>query len=220
MTADYDVLEHRKLRVLVVEEHVSISEMLSIVLDRERRFTVIGEAASADEARKLFNKYKPDFIITSLELPDKSGADLITTVRGLRPDIKTLIYSGTRNKDMLLKGLNAQPNGFVHKSEPLAVLVKAFHTVAEGASFFSPFFNRLLADTPTERKSADDLTEKERNVLKLVAEGKSSREAAVALSLSPKTVEHYRMRLMQKLGLRDVASLTRYAVRSGLIDLG
>lgn len=219
MTADYDVLEHRKLRVLVVDEHVSISEMLSIVLDRERRYTVIGEAASAEEAKRLFTKYKPDFVITALELPDKSGAEMIAAMRSTRPEIKTLIYSGTRKKDVLLQGLNAQPNGFVHKSEPLAVLVKAFHTVAEGASFFSPFFNKLLADSPVERKNADILTEKERNVLKLVAEGKSSREAAAELSLSPKTVEHYRMRLMQKLGLRDVASLTRYAVRSGLVNL-
>lgn len=209
----------RKTRVVVVDDQISVREMVAMVLERDGLFAVAAEAASGIDGLRLLREHRPELLIAALALPEMSGPGMIHAIRNELPETRVLIYSGSRNRALILEGLEAGPHGFVHKTEPLSTLQQAFVAVANGSSFFCPFATRLLDET--RRKGASDgrLTPKERTVLQMVAEGMSTKQVAGRLSLSPKTVEHYRMQLMQKLGLRDVASLTRYAVRCGLVGV-
>jgi DNA-binding NarL/FixJ family response regulator len=208
---------HRKVRVLVVDDQVSVREMVAMVLDRDGGFAVVAEAASGIEGLRLVRKHRPALVIAALALPEMNGPEMIRAMRDEEPGTRLLIYSGSRNRALVLAGLESGAHGFVHKTEPLSTLRQAFAAVANGFSFFCPFATKLLDETRTHGKSPGDLTPKQRIVLKMVAEGMSTKQVAGQLSLSPKTVEHYRTQLMQKLGLRDIASLTRYAVRCGLV---
>ena len=206
-----------RTRVLVVDDQVSVREMLAMVLDREGRFAVVAEAASGIEGQRLFRRHKPGLVISALALPEMNGPELIRAVREEDAAARLLVYSGSRNESLIFAGLEAGPHGFVHKTEPLHTLRLAFRAVAEGYSFFGPFATRIVDENRALAQEPNILTPKQRVVLQMVAEGLSTKQVAGRLSLSPKTVEHYRTQLMQKLGLRDVASLTRYAVRCGLV---
>jgi DNA-binding NarL/FixJ family response regulator len=209
--------EPRKTRVLVVDDQVSVREMLAMVLDREGSFAVVAEAASGLDGLRLFHKHRPALVIAALVLPEMNGAEMIRAIRETEPANRVLIYSGARDRTLIRAGLDAGARGFVHKTEPLSTLRQGFTAVSNGFSFFCPFATKLLDETRTRGESPGGLTPKQRIVLKMVAEGMSTKQVAGRLSLSPKTIEHYRTQLMQKLGLRDVASLTRYAVRCGLV---
>jgi DNA-binding NarL/FixJ family response regulator len=159
---------------------------------------------------------RPGLVIAALALPEMSGAEMIHAMREERREVRILVYSGTRNGELIGAAMAARPHGFVHKTDSLATLREALAAVERGCSFFTPFATRLM-DEPAKGLVAA-LSARERTVLQMVAEGMSTKQVAGRLSISPKTVEHYRTALMQKLGLRDVASLTRYAVRSGLVE--
>lgn len=207
-----------KARVLIADDHVSVREMLAMVLDREGSFAVVAEASSGMEGLRLFRKHRPALVIAALALPEMTGGEMVRGMRREDPTARMLIYTGTRNRGLIDDGLACGAHGFVHKTEPLETLRQAFAAVTRGYSFFSPFATRVLDETRHRRGEASRLTPKERTVLQMVAEGMSTKQVAGRLSLSPKTIEHYRTQLMQKLGLRDVASLTRYAVRCGLVE--
>ena len=209
--------ERRKVRVLVVDDQVSVREMVAMVLDRDGSFAVVAEAASGIDGLRLFRKHEPVLVIAALALPEMNGPEMIRAMREENSDARFLVYSGSRSRPLVLAGLEAGPHGFVHKTEPLSTLCQAFVAVTNGAVFFGPFATKVLDETRAVSKPHAGLTAKQRVVLQMVAEGMSTKQVAGRLSLSPKTVEHYRKQLMQKLGLRDVASLTRYAVRCGLV---
>jgi DNA-binding NarL/FixJ family response regulator len=205
------------VRVLVVDDQISVREMVAMVLDRHGGFTVVAEAASGVDGLRLFRRHKPALVIAALALPEMNGPEMIHAMRDENPEARLLIYSGSRSRPLVLAGLEAGPHGFVHKTEPLLTLQQAFVAVTNGFGFFGPFATRMRDEARAPGRTHEELTPKQRVVLQMVAEGMSTKQVAGKLSLSPKTIEHYRMRLMQKLGLRDVASLTRYAVRCGLV---
>ncbi len=203
----------QKHTVLIVDRHVSTSQLLTHFLGSQKGFSVIVEAKSGTEALRRYQKYKPDLVILALELPELNGPDVIWKMKAER-DAKFFIYSGTQNPVLIRAAFATQPHGFVHKSEDLETLYQGIRMVTDGVSYFSPFATELRSlAASTER-----LTAKERMILQLVAEGQSSKQAAQKMSLSPKTVEHYRKNLMRKLELNCVASLTLYAVRCGLVS--
>jgi DNA-binding NarL/FixJ family response regulator len=208
----------RRARVLIVDDQVAVREMVAMVMDRDGGFAVVAEAESGIEGLRCLHSHSPELIITGLSLPEMNGPEMIRAVRNEMPEIRVLIFTGSRNRHLLMQGIEAGPHGFVHKTEPLSTFRSAFHAVADGLGFFSPFATTLLDETRGKVGAKSDLTPKQRTVLQLIAEGASTKQVAKRLSLSPKTVEHYRTQLMRRLGLRDVASLTRYAVRSGLIS--
>jgi DNA-binding NarL/FixJ family response regulator len=210
--------ESARLRVLVIDDQISVREMLAIVLEREVEFSVGGAAASGFEGLRLFRKLRPALVVAALALPEMNGAEMIAAMREEQPKVRIMIYSGSRNRELIDAGLAAGAHGFVHKTEPLETLRAGFLAVARGSSFFGPFATRALDELRASRRVAGGLTSRQRLVLQMVAEGLSTKQVAGRLSLAPKTVEHYRTQLMQKLGLRDVASLTRYAVRCGLVE--
>ena len=202
----------RKPCVLVIDGDVSVSEMLGGVLDREG-FSMADEAASGQQGLDQAKKFRPDMAIVALDLPDMGGHTLISAIRALKPDLRVLVYTGTKIPGLIAAALEAKPQGFVHKTEPLALLCQAINMVAQGIHFFSPYAGRFSASKQPA------LSSKERSVLGLVAEGMSSKEVAGRLNLSLKTVEYHRTQMMQKLGVTNVVYLTRQALRLGLLSL-
>ena len=201
---------------MIVDSHVSVSQLVSMLLARDSRFTVLAEAASGTDALRLFRKYHPSLVISELDLPGLRGPELFRSIREIDPKTRFLFYFGSENLPLLSECMASRPHGFVHKSEDVTVLRQGIDVIAQGMSFTSQRSLELLATIPSTT-SPDALTRKERTILQLIAEGRSTKQMAVDLEHSPKTIEHYRRGLMQKLGLDSVAALTLYAVRNGLV---
>ena len=206
-----------KTRVVTIDSHVSIRQMLGIMLSGEGPYEVVGEARTGFEALKVCAKARPRLVILDLALPEMNGLEVLRRLWAESREVRVLVYSGVENRELILETLRERPHGFVHKRDALATLREALRTVTAGGTFLTPFATDLLDSARGLEPARLVLTEREREVLQMVAEGMSNKEMADRLHLSAKTVEHHRAHLMEKLGLHDVARLTRYAVRHGLV---
>jgi DNA-binding NarL/FixJ family response regulator len=206
-------------RVLLVDPWASILEMPQMALQRQKRWHVVGSASTGDEGLRLFEETRPDLVITALTLSGLDGPHFITEIRRKRPKARVVIYSASGCRRLLKAGFESAPQGFVHKSESLTELRRAASLVADGGEYFSPKAQSLRRQTQSTAPTAGNLTPRETAVLKLIAESVNTKQIAAQLSISPKTVENYRVQFAKKLGLRDVAALTRFAVQTGLISL-
>lgn len=213
-----DATPFRRDRVLIVDDQVSVREMVAMLVDRQSGLAVSAEATTGLEGLRMFRRHRPHLVIAALALPEMNGAEMIHAMREELPAARVLIYTGTRNGELIAAGLAARAHGFVHKTEPLGLLRQGLEALTRGSSFFSPFATRAIDARPASAPAAGGLSSRDRLVLQFVAEGLSTKQMAARISLAPKTVERYRIQLMEKLGLRDVASLTRYAVRCGLVE--
>jgi DNA-binding NarL/FixJ family response regulator len=208
-----------KTRVVIVDDHVSIRQMLGLVLEREGPYEVVGQAGTGFEALKVCRKVKPRLVILDLVLPELSGVEVLHTLRAELRESRFMVYSGTMSRVLIVEALQARPHGFVHKTDALPTFCEALRAVAGGCSYFTPFATKFMDEERGASATASLLTERERAVLQMVAEGRSNKEMAERLVLSAKTVEHHRAHVMEKLGVRDVAGLTRVAIRQGLVPL-
>lgn len=206
-----------KNRVVVVDDHASIRQMLGIVLAREGPYEVVGEAGTGFEALKLCRKVKPQIVVLDLVLPELNGVEVLRALRSESRETRCVVYSGTLNRSLIVEALQARPHGFVHKSDALPTFCEALRAVTNGCSYFTPFATRFMDDDRQAGTPDRRLTDRERAVLQMIAEGMSNKEMASRFSIAPKTVEHHRAQVMLKLGMHDVATLTRYAVRLGLV---
>ncbi len=206
--------------VVIVDHHVSVRQMLSVVLSREEVFEVVAEAGTGVEALKVCRRVKPRLVILDLVLPELSGIEVLRAVRAESRETRVLIYTGSHHDELILRVLKERPHGFVHKEDTLATLREALRAVSNGCSYLTPFATDLLDQrVGNEKLGIEALTARERAVLQMVAEGLSSKEVASRLALSTKTVEYHRGQLMHKLGVHEVAGLTRCAVRHGLVSI-
>ena len=214
----HDDLGFGKTRVLMLDDQVSVREMAAAMVTSEGLCAVVGQASSGVEGLRMFRKLRPGAVILALALPEMSGAEVLLAMREENPRLPVLVYSGTKSQDLWRAGLKAGPQGVVHKTESMATLREGVTAVLTGQTFFGRFATAKMEEMRLGGLVEDGLPPRLRTVLQMIAEGRSTKQVAARLSLSPKTVEHYRTKLMQKLGLKDVASLTRYAVRCGLVD--
>lgn len=215
LTGEWRVGEER-LRVLLVDDQVAVRE-LTIMLLCQLGFAIAAEARSGEEALRQLPRRPAQLVVLGLALPEMSGPDLLVALRRTAPGVRTVVFTGTRNAELIAAGLEARPFGFVHKTEPLAVFREALSAVAGGGSFLGPFATQWQ-QANRGRLGLAALAPQQRRLLQLIAEGLSTKEAAERMAVSPRTAENYRMQLMQRLGVRDVASLTRYAVRCGVVE--
>ena len=205
-----------KTRVVVVDDHASIRQMLALVLAREGPYEVVGEAGTGFEAMRVCRRMRPQLVVLDLVLPELNGVEVLRNLREEKLESRFMIYSGAQNRALIVDALQARPHGFVHKSDPLSTFCEALHAVSKGCCYFTPFATKLMDET-RHAAARIVLTDRERAVLQMIAEGKSNKEMACRFSISPKTVEHCRAHVMQKLDKHDVAALTRYAVSLGLV---
>jgi DNA-binding NarL/FixJ family response regulator len=206
-----------KTKIVIVDDHASIREMLVWILLRDADFEIIGEAGSGLDAIRLCAKSQPDLVILDLILPCLSGTEVMRRVRKESPYTKVLIYSGACEGYAMREAMCERPQGYVHKSEGFKILRQAMANVIAGSNYYSTEAQRYLHDTPGLQPPA--LSVREREVLQLIAEGRSSKQISSLLNVALKTVDNHRANIMDKLDMHDVASLTRYAVGRGMVSV-
>ncbi|MGH7613811.1 MAG: response regulator [Gemmatimonadales bacterium] len=211
------------LRVLVVDDHAVVREGLRHVLTAADGFSVVGEAANATEALGLAETARPDVVLLDLTMPGISGLEAAAELRRRAAGARILVLSMHEQDEYVLAAVRGGANGYILKDASPAELRAAIRLVGAGGEYFSPTVARRLAaavrgETATEspRDRLHRLTPREREVLALVATGRTNREIAGHLGISPRTVESHRESLMKKLLLRTVADLTRFALQAGL----
>jgi DNA-binding NarL/FixJ family response regulator len=204
-----------KKRIVIVDHHVAVRELLCHYLERSPEYEVVGQAGTGLEAIRLLKTTFANVLLIELVLPELCGREVISRVRREIPGIQIVVFTGASDTSMLAKALRFEPNGFVHKSEPLEILLFAVRTASVGGRFFSPKVNHLIAQS--EFGAAQALSAREIEVMQSIAEGKSNKEIGRLLGVATKTVDNHRAHLMQKLGVHNAASLTRTAVQMGIV---
>jgi DNA-binding NarL/FixJ family response regulator len=204
-----------KRTIVMVDDHEAVRELTCRYLER-LDYEVIGQAGTGLEAMRLLKKTAPDLAIVEIFLPELCGQEVISRLRRELPETRILVFTAGWDAAVLSSALRAEPNGMVHKGEPLEVLIFALRIVNAGGRFFSPKISQLLRHSQLAPTQA--LSGREVEVLQSVAEGKSNKEIAALLGVSTKTVENHRMRLMNKLGVHNAASLTLIAIQMGVVS--
>jgi len=206
------------IRVLLADDHELVRQGLRLLLERAG-FTVVGEASDGQMAVQLAFKFCPDVAVLDIGMPVLNGLDAARGIHKLSPRPKTILLTRHDEEQYVTEALRAGVKGYVLKSQEATDLVNAIRQVYQGDTYLSPSISRTVAEVFLSKTGfvEDPLTARERQVLQLIGEGKSSKEVANVLGISMKTVESHRTRLMQKLDIHDVASLVRYAIRRGLV---
>ncbi len=208
-------------RLIIIEDQTAIREMLVEILRLDPNYQLVGESGDGQSAVALCLEVKPDLLVLDAKLPGLNGVDILRRIAKKLPAMRVLIFSGHEKPVLVREMLEAGAHGFVEKTAGLMEFKKGLETVANGGTYFGPAVAALLRDVvanPDASSASDFLTDREREILQLVAESHSTREIAAKLAISIKTVDNHRTNLMRKLNLHDVASLTRYALEVGLIE--
>ena len=206
-------------RLLLADDHSLIRQGLKALLEKQG-FQVVGEAADGQEALRSVEKTQPDVAIVDISMPILNGVDVARELKKCSPKTKVILLTQHDEDQYVTEALRASVKGYVLKSQAANDLVHAIQEVCRGSVYLSPNISRAVVDAYLSKTydSGDPLTGRERQVLQLVGEGKSTKEVAVHLGISVKTAESHRARLMKKLDIHETASLVRYAIRRGLIQ--
>jgi two-component system, NarL family, response regulator NreC len=214
-----------KTRILLADDHQLMRSGLRLLIERQLDLTVVGEAADGREAVALAKSLRPDVAVMDISMPNLNGIEAAHQIKQSHSEIAVIMLSMHPDESYVLRALKAGAKGYLLKDSAEADLITAVRAVARGKSFFSPVVSKVLLDDymrKLKRSGAEDaydlLTPREREILQLVAEGKSNKEVANLLNLSVYTVETHRSNIMQKLNLKGVPELTLYAVRKGIIS--
>lgn len=212
------------IRILIADDHTIIRSGLRLLLEQQSDFKVIAEASDGREAVALASQHHPGVAILDIAMPQLNGIEAARQIVEQAPHTQVVILSMHADEAYVLRALKAGARAYVLKNSAEADLIRAVRSVAEGKSFFSPVVgNMLLEDYIRQIRdkqvedSYDLLTPREREVLQLLAEGKSNKEVAALLDLSVYTVETHRGNILQKLNLHGTPELILYAVRKGII---
>lgn len=219
----------KKKTILIVDDHPLVREGLKVIIGRNPRFEVVGEAGSAREGLRMAEALKPDLLLLDISLPDESGLELARRIRTALPDTRILVVSMHAGIDYVAQAFKAGATGYMVKDSAAPRLQIALESVLKGEyyldSSLSPqVVEELIRSPEKEITSIKDvayrsLTPREQEIMSLLAKALSIKEIADQLFISPKTVENHRTNIMNKLGLRSALELARYAARLGLINV-
>ena len=214
-----------KIRVLVADDHGVMRKGLRLQLEQNGQFEVVGEAADGREAVRLAEEKKPNIVIMDIGMPVLNGIEATAQIVKHDPRIAVIILSMYSDESYLVRTLTAGAKAYLLKASADVDLVPAMQAVAQGKTFFSPAIAKVLLEDylrQLQQRGLQDsynlLTDREKEILQLLAEGKSNKEAATILDVSPYTVETHRTHMMQKLGLHSTADIVLYAVRKKIIS--
>lgn len=211
------------IRILIADDHAVMRDGLRALLEAETGLQVVASVANGREAVAAAARTAPDIVLMDIAMPDLNGIDATREILDRNPSIGVIVLSMHATSEHLFRVLEAGARGYLLKDVAGQEVVQAVHTVREGRRYLSQSITDLMTNDYLRRGLPDSplasLSVRERQVLQQVAEGRSNAEIAEALHLSPKTVETYRGRLMQKLGLDDLPALIRFAIQHGLTPL-
>jgi two-component system, NarL family, response regulator NreC len=211
-------------RILVADDHSIVRKGLRSILEDEASFEIVGEASNGREAVKLCEAEQPDVAILDVGMPQLNGIEVVVHLQKVSPRTKALMLSMHCDETYILRALNAGARGYLLKDTAEDEVVPAIRNLMRGASYFSPAIGHAFSEEYLRhlrkrglQDSYDTLTDREREVLQLLAEGRSNKEVASMLDVGVSTVDTHRMNLMQKLNLHSTAEIVLYAVRKKLI---
>jgi two-component system response regulator NreC len=215
----------RKLRVLLADDHGVVRKGLRFLLESEPDLEVVGEAADGRQAVDMTSQLRPDVVVMDIAMPRLNGIDATSQIVKQNPDVGVIMLSMYSDEEYLVRTLTAGAKGYLLKDSAETDLVSAVHSVRDGKPFFSPAITKTLLDDYVRRlqqrglaDSYELLSDREREVLQLLAEGKTNKEVATIFNLSTHTVETHRTHIMQKLNLHNTAEIVLYAVRKKIIS--
>ncbi len=215
----------KRIRIVLADDHTVIRQGLRLLLERQPDFEIVSEAADGRQAVEATEAQKPDVVVLDIAMPNLNGIEAARQISARVPAAAVVILSMHADESYLLQALKVGARAYLLKDSADTDLIAAIYAVVERKAFFSPAISRMLADEYVhqlqERRAQDSyelLTSREREVLQLLAEGKSNKEVAALLGVSPYTVDSHRANIMQKLNLHSTPELVLYAVRKGVIS--
>jgi len=218
-------VDRKAIRILLADDHNIMRRGLRLLLERQAGFEVVAEAADGREAAERAEATRPDIVVLDIAMPNMSGIEAAQRIRALLPQAAIVILSMHSDEGYVLRALKAGAKGYLLKDSAESDLIDAIKAVSEGKAFFSPEISKILVEDyvrDMRKRGAEDsyelLTSREREILHLLAEGKSNKDIATLLDLSLYTVETHRRNLQDKLNLHSLAELILYAVRKGVIS--
>jgi DNA-binding NarL/FixJ family response regulator len=215
----------KTINVLVAEDHTIVRKGICSLIDGKAEIKVVGEAEDGRDAIDKAGALQPDVVLMDITMPHLNGLEATRQIKKIFPQIKILALTMYTNEEYILQILQAGASGYVIKQAAPAELISAIHAVYRGDSFLSPSISKTIIDeylrhsVPAAPVEQEKLTDREREVLQLIAEGYSNREIADKLNLSVKTVGVHRTNIMEKLEIHNVTDLVKYALRKGIISL-
>jgi DNA-binding NarL/FixJ family response regulator len=214
------------VRILLADDHALVrAGIRALLVGSLDSVMVVAEAANGREALELARLHKPDVVLLDISMPDLSGLAVSAQLKQEMPEVRVIMLSMHANEEYVLQALRAGASGYLLKDSATAELELALKGVMQGETYLSPRISKQVVDGYVQRVGADQsspdlLTPRQRQVLQLIAEGHSTKEIAYRLELSVKTIETHRAQLMERLQIRDIAGLVKYAIRYGLVSTG
>jgi DNA-binding NarL/FixJ family response regulator len=215
----------KKIRILLADDHRLVRSGLRLLIEQHSDLQVIGEATDGREAVSIAERMRPDVAVIDISMPRLNGIEVVRQIVSVDHSVATIIVTMHSDDSYILRALQAGAKGYLLKDSADADLISGIRAVAQGKSFFSPAVSKVLLEDyirNLKHKGTDDsydlLTPREREILQLIAEGRSNKEVASLLNLSVYTIETHRSNIMKKLHLRGVSDLTLYAVHKGIIQ--
>jgi len=214
----------KKIRVLIADDHDIVRTGVHHLLSQSDEIEVAGEAADGRAAVQMAEQLKPDVVLMDIAMPNLNGMEAAAQIARKHPAIGIIMLSMHEEVDYVVRALEAGVRGYLLKESAQEDLLRAVRTIHDGGTYFSAAIEQILSEHPGKELRARGLsdsyamlTEREREILQLIAEGKSNKEAASVLGLSPYTIETHRTHIMQKLGLHNTAEIVLYAVRKKVV---
>ena len=208
-------------RVLLAEDHTMFRQGIKKILEEAKRFEIIGEVGDGLEVLEFLRDHSADMVILDISLPGLRGIEVAYEAKKIRPDLKVLILTMHKNTEYLYHSMSSGADGYLIKEDSDTELLSAIDKIRKGGRYVSRGLSLELTDDFLQKKSegkkrpASRLSTREREVLTLLSEGKSSKEVAAILFISPRTAEHHRASIKKKLNARSTAALVKYAIRKG-----
>jgi DNA-binding NarL/FixJ family response regulator len=213
------------VRIVLADDHTIVRKGLRVLLERQSDLLILGEASNGREAIEVSREQSPDVVVMDVAMPIMNGIEATARITAAQPKTAVVILSMHTDESYILRALKAGARGYLLKDSAENDLIQAIRAVANGFAFFSPTVSKMLADDylrQVQQRGVEDpydlLTPRERELLQLIAEGKSAKEIATLLNLSFHTVETHRGNLMQKLRVHSIPELILYAVRRGIVS--
>jgi two-component system response regulator NreC len=213
------------IHILLADDHTILRAGLKMMLNAQPDMEVIGEAHDGRQAIAEVQRLQPDIVLMDITMPDMNGIEATRQIKKLQPETKVLMLTMHENDEYVFQALRAGASGYMLKEAADTELISALHVVQSGQFYLSPAAQSVMVGdylqrvrTGEEKDSYSNLTEREREILKLVAEGYTNNQIAERLVISPKTVDTHRTHIMDKLNLHSRAELVKYAIRRGLLE--
>jgi DNA-binding NarL/FixJ family response regulator len=213
------------IRIFIVDDHQIVRDGLRLILRDQEGFEVVGDACDGKEALKKVFEIDPDIITTDIEMPGIDGISLVRQIRARLPEAKILVLSAHSEPSVVSDALQSGVGGYLLKINAGRDLIQAIRTVMSGQVYLCPEVSTVVVQEYQRHVHAPVfsqqgiLTDREKEILKLIADGKTTKEIALSLNLSSKTIEAHRLNIMAKLKINSIAELTKYAIREGIAQL-